>query len=120
MNGYTKNKTKVINMTLKTLDEIIVGCEYITIKDMQFGIKQEAIKWIKNMESIMDNYFEETGNLNDLSIEDITEQLRDIGFSGWYTKDEPLKYSDETILGECRGTIEWIKHFFNITNKDLK
>ena len=81
-------------------------------------LKQEAIKWIKAITAVIDNYYEEIEGK--LSIKTVTKRLRELGFYGWYTKDQPLKFSDETILLEARGAIEWIKHFFNITDKDLK
>ena len=42
-------------MVLNTLKEIIDGCEDVTIKDMEYGIRQNAIEWIKHMnENIID------------------------------------------------------------------
>ena len=78
-------------------------------------VRQEAIRWINAMEGIIDNYHEETNGR--LSIKTVTKRLREIGFNGWYTKNEPLKFADETILLEARGAIEWIKLFFNIEDE---
>lgn len=70
----------VISSKLKTLKEIIYpGDTAIRLNDL----KQEAIKWIK----------------------DIRENL------------------DDNIPSKCKDTIGlicWIKHFFNITDEDLK
>ena len=80
--------------------------------------KEEAKKWIKAMEDIIFDYEERfDGKLN---IKQVTKKLRQLGYYGWYTKDAPLKYADESIIQESFGAIEWIIMFFDIPEFDFE
>ena len=69
--------------------------ELIPLEIIEGDLKQEAIKWIKEI----DNFKKSSGNL-------MWEE-----FTG-----KTIEYSKDSIT----GLKNWIKHFFNITEEDLK
>ena len=100
-------------MALKTLKDIEpgiafsgkevkeLGLKFSDMKKVEFiqgerdkNIKQEAIKWVKEME---DSSFSHVGN---------------------HPMMETLGIADD--VAEPSGMINWAMHFFNITDEDLK
>ena len=74
-------------------------------------MRQEAIKWIKAMEKGVKTYCEyDGGNLTD---DQAGEQI--IKETGWEYKEWHDGYLDH-----ADAMMEWIKHFFNITDKELE
>ena len=73
-------------------------------------LKQEAIKWIKEILQ-----FHNPSKF----IAEETEKLKDVPFNNHYKKELISKYL--FIKGiELDSQLRWIKHFFNLTDEDLK
>ena len=89
--------------TLKDLKEYIA--EYESVDEVVEGLikkeelRQAAIEWIKAMEKFMEE--------NDT-------------FHGCTFKDGNLELYEECENSDISGTVMWVKHFFNITEEDLK
>ena len=84
---------------LKTLEDLQFNGNYGGMTNCEYGcqevIRQEAIKWIKELEKDI----KEHSHKKEILIEDIISCLN------CHNKYAQLK---------------WIKHFFNITEKDVK
>lgn len=81
---------------LKTLKD----CYMSDSRNYEQNLKEEAIKWIKAIDS---------GNLLYISIDN---RKKIPMFWDRNLADNPIEYS--------RDLINWIKHFFDITEEDLK
>ena len=91
-------------MKLKTLEDIEIVGEYghgyykkLLPYCISKELKQEAIKWIKNIKT---------------DFPDICDLDCGIHKGHWT--------HDNILLHTALGKIDWIKHFFNITEEDLK
>ena len=73
-------------------------------------LKAEAVKWVKEIKERRDN------GQNDISLVNLGKMNRD--GEGDYPEDYLTNYSYET--SDYSGAIKWIKHFFNLTESDLK
>lgn len=96
--------------TLKDIDRFYSCCDEEAYMER---IQEEAINWIKSMENILDNYYEEAEGK--LSLNTVIKRLKLLGFKDWWAEG-----TNEDILGETRSIINFIKHFFNITEGDIK
>lgn len=91
-----------------------------TLKDLMFdpidayhirNLKQEAIKWVKTFDNC--KYQREApGAYNEKRVAEADEPVKEFFDSG-YGQD----YSPEHPFNNLR---KWIKHFFNLTEEDLK
>jgi len=105
-------------------DKTCIGddyCESYTRADL----KQESIKWINKLNKKL-KQFDETGEakflLNYKHKEDsvLYEQKTTFKCDCDDVCDCGDFFEPETIYTQISGTIRWIKHFFNITDKDLE
>lgn len=79
--------------TLKDFEEHICNIDECCRGDLYYNLKQEAIKWIKEM------------------IDTKNKEFCKISLS---------HFPDLSMIRSIENTIEWIKHFFNITEEDLQ
>jgi len=79
-------------MKLKTLKDMVEECSDVKFEDMEYGIRQEAIKWAREIKK---NYY----------LQNTTENVS-------YQYDTSWKNYDKGI--------QFIKHFFNLSDGDLK
>jgi len=91
---------------LKTLKDFKTpkGCDYICKTLVLRDLKQEAIKWVK-----------EISKDRSIGVQLFTD--------GKKRKGNPIGkaiYGDEERKLINKEKIEWIKHFFNLTEEDLK
>lgn len=84
-----ENKLKTLKDIDKEYTDYNGDCEQVNLKDR---LKAEAVKWVKDL---ADNWYK---------LHSLKQELEG---------EEALNYC------ETREQINWIKHFFNLTEKDL-
>ena len=84
-------------------------------------LKQEAIKWVKKLEKGLDD--ENAGTVNSYCL----DCERTIGHPHWYNEEEECEKAKHYILahdwaesGDMQALVKFLKHFFNITEDDLR
>ncbi len=93
---FSETKSEVRETTL-----IFKSNEYVQRERM----RNEAINWLRNLQS--------SNTYSSIVLDSLPEDMR-----GSIAKD---KWSDTVFrYGAEYGMLAWIKHFFNITNEDLK
>ena len=92
---------------LKTVNDLVGNAQAPYPREwcLRNELKQEAIKWIKNLQSSETKY--------PIILDALPE-----GMKGECAKDK--RYETDFRYGSEYGMISWIKYFFNITEEDLK
>ena len=83
-------------------------------KEMEYFLKQEAIKWIKEFDKFTKEYCENEGELTD---DEVMINMKK-AHPEWEKKFD-IDFNDDD-LNRFYFLEDWLKYFFNIKEEDLK